>query len=287
MLDILIIGGGPAGISAGIYAKRAGMKVAIVSSEDSALLKANKIENYYGFENGISGKALYENGIKQAKNLGIKIFNAQVLGFKYNSSFDVDTNKGILQSKSLIVATGSVRKTPSIDGLADFEGKGVSYCATCDGFFHRGKPVAVIGSGEYALHEALELANLADMVTILTNGEAQSFDLPTDVANISVDTKKIACISGDNLVSAVVFESGDKMPVSGVFIAVGIAGSTDFARSIGAIVMDNRLAVDDQMATNIPGLFAAGDCTPGMNQVTKAVYQGSMAATSAVKFVRG
>ncbi len=287
MLDILIIGGGPAGISAGIYAKRAGMKVAIVSSEDSALLKANKIENYYGFENGISGKALYENGIKQAKNLGIKIFNAQVLGFKYNSSFDVDTNKGILQSKTLIVATGSVRKTPSIDGLADFEGKGVSYCATCDGFFHRGKPVAVIGSGEYALHEALELANLADMVTILTNGEAQAFDLPTDVANISVDTKKIACISGDNLVSAVVFESGDKMPVSGVFIAVGIAGSTDFARSIGAIVMDNRLAVDDQMATNIPGLFAAGDCTPGMNQVTKAVYQGSMAATSAVKFVRG
>ncbi len=287
MLDILIIGGGPAGISAGIYAKRAGMKVAIVSSEDSALLKATKIENYYGFENGISGKALYENGIKQAKNLGIKIFNAQVLGFKYNSSFDVDTNKGILQSKSLIVATGSVRKTPSIDGLADFEGKGVSYCATCDGFFHRGKPVAVIGSGEYALHEALELANLADMVTILTNGEAQAFDLPTDVANISVDTKKIACISGDNLVSAVVFESGDKMPVSGVFIAVGIAGSTDFARSIGAIVMDNRLAVDDQMATNIPGLFAAGDCTPGMNQVTKAVYQGSMAATSAVKFVRG
>lgn len=287
MLDILIIGGGPAGISAGIYAKRAGMKVAIVSSEDSALLKANKIENYYGFENGISGKALYENGIKQAKNLGIKIFNAQVLGFKYNSSFDVDTNKGILQSKSLIVATGSVRKTPSIDGLADFEGKGVSYCATCDGFFHRGKPVAVIGSGEYALHEALELANLADMVTILTNGEAQAFDLPTDVANISVDTKKIACISGDNLVSTVVFESGDKMPVSGVFIAVGIAGSTDFARSIGAIVMDNRLAVDDQMATNIPGLFAAGDCTPGMNQVTKAVYQGSMAATSAVKFVRG
>ncbi len=287
MLDILIIGGGPAGISAGIYAKRAGMKVAIVSSEDSALLKANKIENYYGFENGISGKALYENGIKQAKNLGIKIFNAQVLGFKYNSSFDVDTNKGILQSKSLIVATGSVRKTPSIDGLADFEGKGVSYCATCDGFFHRGKPVAVIGSGEYALHEALELANLADMVTILTNGEAQAFDLPTDVANISVDTKKIACISGDNLVSAVVFESGDKMPASGVFIAVGIAGSTDFARSIGAIVMDNRLAVDDQMATNIPGLFAAGDCTLGMNQVTKAVYQGSMAATSAVKFVRG
>lgn len=148
MLDILIIGSGPAGISAGIYAKRAGMKVAIISSADSALFNANKIENYYGFENGISGNALYENGIKQAKNLGIKIFNAQVLGLKYDSSFDVDTDKGVLQSKSLIIATGSVRKTPSIDGLADFEGKGVSYCATCDGFFHRGKPVAVIGSGE-------------------------------------------------------------------------------------------------------------------------------------------
>ncbi len=286
MLDILIIGSGPAGISAGIYAKRAGMKVAIVSSEDSALLKAHKIENYYGFENGISGKALYENGIKQAKNLGIKIFNAQVLGFKYEGAFDVDTNKGILQSKTLIVATGSTRKVPSINGLADFEGRGVSYCATCDGFFHRNKPVAVIGSGEYALHEAIELSSLAAAVTILTNGEPQAFDLPADVSNISVSTKKIARIAGDNLVSEVIFESGDKLPVSGIFVAIGIAGSTDFARSIGAVVTDNKLAVDDQMSTNIPGLFAAGDCTPGINQVAKAVYQGSVAATSAIKFVR-
>lgn len=286
MLDILIIGSGPAGISAGIYARRAGMKVAIISSADSALLKADKIENYYGFEDGISGSALYENGIKQAKKLGIKIINAQVLGFRYNGSFDVDTNRGALQSTALIVATGSVRKTPAIDGLADFEGKGVSYCATCDGFFHRGKPLAVIGSGEYALHEAAELSSLADTVTILTNGEPPSFELPIDITNISVNTKEIARIAGETLVSDVIFKSGDKLPVSGIFVAVGIAGSTDFARSIGAVVTDNKLAVDEQMATNIPGLFAAGDCTKGINQVVKAVYQGSVAATSATKFVK-
>lgn len=284
MTDILIIGSGPAGISAALYAARAGMDTLVISSGQSALFKAHMIENYYG--GSISGDELYEKGIAQAKALGIEIKEDQVVGLVFDGDFIVTGAKSQYKAKAVIIATGSSRKAPPLPGLSEFEGRGVSYCAVCDGFFHRGKNVAVLGSGTYALHEAMELSPIAESVTILTDGQAPEFSLPDSVTNISVDTGKIKELTGEELLSSVVFEDDKTLDVSGVFVAIGTAGSSDLARKLGAVTEGTKIAVNEEMATNIPGLYAAGDCTPGMLQVAKAVYQGAEAATSAIKFVR-
>lgn len=284
MTDILIIGSGPAGISAALYAARAGMDTLVVSSGQSALFKAHMIENYYG--GSIPGDELYEKGIAQAKELGIEIKEDQVVGLGFDGDFIVTGEKSQYKAKAAIIATGSSRKAPPLPGLSEFEGRGVSYCAVCDGFFHRGKNVAVLGSGTYALHEAMELSPIVESVTILTDGQTPEFSLPDSVTNISVDTGKIKELTGEELLSSVVFEDGKALDVSGVFVAIGTAGSSDLARKLGAVTEGTKIAVNGEMATNIPGLYAAGDCTPGMLQVAKAVYQGAEAATSAIKFVR-
>lgn len=284
MTDILIIGSGPAGISAALYAARAGMDTLVVSSGQSALFKAHMIENYYG--GSIPGDELYEKGIAQAKELGIEIKEDQVVGLGFDGDFIVTGEKSQYKAKAVIIATGSARKAPPLPGLSEFEGRGVSYCAVCDGFFHRGKNVAVLGSGTYALHEAMELSPIVESVTILTDGQVPEFSLPDSVTNISVDTGKIKELTGEELLSSVVFEDGKALDVSGVFVAIGTAGSSDLARKLGAVTEGTKIAVNGEMATNIPGLYAAGDCTPGMLQVAKAVYQGAEAATSAIKFVR-
>lgn len=284
MTDILIIGSGPAGISAALYAARAGMDTLVVSSGQSALFKAHMIENYYG--GSIPGDELYEKGIAQAKELGIEIKEDQVVGLGFDGDFIVTGEKSQYKAKAVIIATGSARKAPPLPGLSEFEGRGVSYCAVCDGFFHRGKNVAVLGSGTYALHEAMELSPIVESVTILTDGQVPEFSLPDSVTNISVDTGKIKELTGEELLSSVVFEDDKTLDVSGVFVAIGTAGSSDLARKLGAVTEGTKIAVNGEMATNIPGLYAAGDCTPGMLQVAKAVYQGAEAATSAIKFVR-
>lgn len=284
MTDILIIGSGPAGISAALYAARAGMDTLVVSSGQSALFKAHMIENYYG--GSIPGDELYEKGIAQAKELGIEIKEDQVVGLGFDGDFIVTGEKSQYKAKAVIISTGSSRKAPPLPGLSEFEGRGVSYCAVCDGFFHRGKNVAVLGSGTYALHEAMELSPIVESVTILTDGQVPEFSLPDSVTNISFDTGKIKELTGEELLSSVVFEDGKALDVSGVFVAIGTAGSSDLARKLGAVTEGTKIAVNGEMATNIPGLYAAGDCTPGMLQVAKAVYQGAEAATSAIKFVR-
>lgn len=284
MTDILIIGSGPAGISAALYAARAGMDTLVVSSGQSALFKAHMIENYYG--GSIPGDELYEKGIAQAKELGIEIKEDQVVGLGFDGDFIVTGENSQYKAKAVIIATGSARKAPPLPGLLEFEGRGVSYCAVCDGFFHRGKNVAVLGSGTYALHEAMELSPIAESVTILTDGQVPEFSLPDSATNIRVDTGKIKELAGGELLSSVVFEDDKTLDVSGVFVAIGTAGSSDLARKLGAVTEGTKIAVNGEMATNIPGLYAAGDCTPGMLQVAKAVYQGAEAATSAIKFVR-
>ena len=283
MGNILIIGGGPAGISAALYAVRGGLETTVIATGTSSLLKAKEIENYYGYENPISGQELLDVGVKQAKRLGVTFLSEEVVGLSYTEKLTVTTKENQYMADAVIIATGSPRNTPKIRDLSRFEGTGVSYCAVCDGFFYKGKEVGVLGSGDYAIHEALELLPVAQKVTIFTNGEDLKGDLPGQVL---LDTRKIDGLEGDDVLQAIKMEDGKTVPLSGIFIAQGVAGSADLARKIGAETNGNRITVDAHMATNIPGLYAAGDCTGGMMQVAKAVYEGAEAATAALKFVR-
>lgn len=294
MEKIMIIGAGPAGISAALYAARANMEPLLINNGIGALEKAERIENYYGLSYPMSGKELYETGLSQARGLGVRIVEAQVLGIGGFDTFEVKTTAGEFEAEAVILATGSRRNTPKIPGLRELEGKGVSYCAVCDAFFYRGKEVAVLGNSDFALHEAEELSNTASAVTIYTDGKEPEF---SGEVPFPVNTMRIQSIEGEEKVSGLCLEGeplseGDRetevrMAADGVFVAMGTAGSTEIARQMGAELTEKgNIRVDEKMESTIPGLFAAGDCTGGLLQVAKAVYEGAQAGISAVQYIK-
>lgn len=283
MYDMIVVGKGPAGISAAVYGLRAGLTVLVLGMEESALLRAHRIDNYYGFPEGISGPDLFAEGIAQAKRLGAEIKVEEVVGLGFEETLTVTTNAQTYAGRSVILALGAARKEPEIAGIAELEGKGISYCAVCDGFFYRQKPVGVLGNGEYALHEAQELLPLASSVTIFTNGRPMTVAVPD---GIQLESRPILQVEGKEKLKAVAFQDGTKVLLDGLFVAEGVAGVVDLAKKIGAETKGSQMVVDEQMQTNVPGLFAAGDCTPGLYQVSKAVSDGAKAAMGAISWVR-
>lgn len=242
MSNIVIVGSGPAGVSAALYAVRAGVQTTVLTKGSGALARAEKIENYYGFAQPVSGQELERRSIENARRLGVQFVQTEAVGLTWTDRLTVETLAGAYPADAVILATGASRAVPRIPGLTGLEGHGVSWCAACDAFFYRGKDVAVLGSGEYALHEVQALLPVVKSVTLLTNGAALTADFPPEV---SVCTRKL-----------------------------------------GAAVEGSRIVVDDKMQTTVPGLYAAGDCTGGLLQVAKAVYEGALAGTEAAKALR-
>ena len=283
MYDAIVIGAGPAGISASLYLKRANKNVLVLYHGKSELERADKIDNFYGFDGGISGIDLYNRGINQAKTLGIDVIDNEVLSIQMNENmeYNVKTTDNLYSSKVIILATGNKKLKPNIIGVEEFEGKGTSYCAICDGFFYRKKPVVVIGSGEYAISEAEELLNVTSDVKILTNGLEMEKE-----TSIPVDKRKISCIYGDTRVSGIEFSDGEKLETKGVFIALGEAGGADFAKKLGIMMENDTIIVDSDMRTNVPGIYACGNLVGGLLQINKACYEGAKAGLDAIKYLK-
>ena len=291
MYDAIIIGGGPAGITASLYIKRANFNTLVISNGESALNKANEIENYYGFDNPISGKELVENGEKQAKALGVNILKKEVIGIKYadNNNYEVITanqpqNEKYI-AKTIVIATGANRNRPNIKGIKEYEGKGISYCAICDAAFYRNKDVAVLGNGEYAIGEIEELLPVAKSVTMLTDGK-EYVENRSNNEKLKINNKKIREFRGDNKIEEITFEDNSTEKVNGIFIAQGTASSLDFAKKLGARIEENHIIVNNDMETTLPNVYAAGDCTGGILQISKAVYEGTKAGLSIINKLR-
>lgn len=263
------------------------MKTLIISKGIGTLEKVGKIENYYGLKDGITGKELQEDGINQAKKIGVDFVKDEVLKIDYDNKFIIETINNNFFAKTVILSTGSTRKNTNIKGIKEFEGKGVSYCATCDAFFFKGKKVGVIGSKEYAIHELEELKPIVGSVTLLTNGEeiTEKRSLSND---FKIEERKIREFRGIDSIEEIEFEDNNIEKLDGVFVAIGVATSSDLARKIGAkIDKRNNIIVDENMQTNISGLYACGDCTGGILQISKAVYEGMRAGISVIKKIRG
>lgn len=280
MKKLIIIGQGPAGISAALYAVRGGADVTVVAKDGGALMKAEVIQNYYGFPGGIFAKELVENGIRQAKELGVNFVQDEVCGIKFGAEgYEVKTSRSSLQAGALVIACGTSRNVPPIGNIEKFEGRGVSYCAICDGFFFRGKKIAVIGSAAYAKSEYEVLKNIVQDVTLLTNGETPQFDLPCD-------TRPIDRFEGDDRIREVVFKDGSRENFDGIFIACGTAGAFELSKKLGLETANNKIVTDEKRATNVPGIFAAGDCVAGLQQIAKAVCDGMIAGTQALRYLK-
>lgn len=283
---VIIIGSGPAGVSAALYARRGGANVIVVTKGAGALAAAECIENYYGFDVPLTGAELERRSIEGAKRLGVHFETDEVMAVLPTDDghgFRVEGVRSVYEGDAVILAAGAPRRTLSIPGLQTFEGRGVSSCAICDAFFYRGKNVAVLGAGDYALHEAEILRPHVAQLTLLTNGSAADIRVSDGIA---VEHRSLARIEGTHRVERIVFEDGAEMAVDGIFLAFGTAGSSELARKLGVLQRDGKIVVGAQMETNVPGVYAAGDCTGGLLQIAKAVYEGAAAGLAAVNCLR-
>lgn len=228
----------------------------------------------------ISGKELYKIGIEQAKRIGVEIIEDEVVQISNEKNFKVTTINAEYDATNVILATGINRKESTIKGIKEYEGKGISYCAVCDAFFFRGKDVAVIGDGNYAVHEAEILKPIAKSVRIITNGKRMVQNRNIDVETIKDSVKEV---KGKDILEEIEFANGKTIKIDGVFVAEGIATSTDLAKRIGALVEGNNIKINENMETSVRGLYACGDCTGGILQISKAVYEGAKAGLEIIK----
>ena len=298
MYDLIIIGGGPAGMTAAIYALRARLKTLVVEKEGlgGQIAKSDIIENYPGFPS-ISGMELMEKFEEHAKGLGMEVQLATVDTIDDDGGMKIlRTSEGDIKTKAVIVATGAKPRMLGVPGEKDFFGKGVSYCATCDGPFFRNQEVVVVGGGDTAVKDASFLSRLASKVYLVHRRDElraekilQEKVLATD--NIEMRWSHVLReVKGDKTgVTGVVLEDlktkkTEELTVPGVFIFVGINPSTDFA----PVDKDDQgfIKTDQMMETSVPGIFAAGDCrTTPLLQVSTAVGDGAIAAYMAEGYV--
>ncbi len=283
----LIIGAGPAGLSAAIYTSRAGMDTVVAGCEPK-IAGDYTIDNYFGFPEAISGRELIERGLRQAERFGTRIACERVLAVHMagDGSFIAKTDKAEYQTQAVIIAAGVNRVRPGIAGIGDYEGKGVSYCVSCDGFFYRGRPVVVVGEGNYAANQALELTNFTSDIAIYTQGKAPQiapeFNDKLTAAGIGLFTDSIVGLSGTPALSGAMLESGATIPLDGLFVAMGQASALDFARTLGVTTRGAFIEADHEQKTNIPGVFAAGDCVGHFMQISVAVGEGAKAGRAAI-----
>ena len=287
--DVAVVGRGPAGLSAAIYTGRAGLATVVFGSQPK-VWGEHRIDNYFGFPEGITGQDLLEAGTAQARRFGVEIRDEKVLDIKWAERFTLLAPGGEVEAPAVLMATGVSRRKPKVPGLDQLEGRGVSYCVSCDGFFFKGRPVAVLGEGDYAAAKALELLDYTRLVTLCTDARPQAFSeqMRSRLAaeEIPLREEKVAAVAGSEAVSGLEFKEGPPLALEGVFVAIGEASSADFARSLGLEMRGNFIVVDPRQQTSIPGIWAAGDCTGRYPQIATAVGDGAVAASGIISFLR-
>lgn len=294
MKKIAIIGGGAAGLSAAVYALRANAQVTLFEQFGLGGQTANlgPIENYPSYML-VEGWQLADNMAKQAKALGLQTVRSRVLSLtKEEDGFCIVTEKGQFTFPAVIVATGTAHNKLGFE--APYVGKGVSYCATCDGNFHRNKPVAVVGGGTPAVREATYLADLCSTVYVVVpqdkfSAEEKAVENLLQKSNVvPLYHSQVSNIVCEDVVSAVdVFDGTDtnRLQISGLFVAIGAAPVTDFVKIDGVEKQKGYLVVDGRGQTSVEGLFAAGDVTNGsLKQIVTACADGAKAGSFAAVF---
>ncbi|MBQ7908718.1 MAG: thioredoxin-disulfide reductase [Elusimicrobiaceae bacterium] len=300
--DLMIIGAGPAGCSAAIYAVRAGVKTVIAGGAmpGGQLLQTNDLENYAGFENPIGGFELMTAMHKQCKRLGVEILTDTIVKIEGEKTpFILTAESGATyQAMAVIITAGASARWLGVSGEEKLKGHGVSACATCDGFFFRGKEVVVVGGGNTAFEDALFLSQFCPKVTLVHRREGFRADAVTveKVKNTPNISMMLNCVVeeviGEEKVTAAVLrnvltQEKTTLCCDGIFVAVGAVPQTAWLKDSAINLAENGLvAVDEHQQTNIKGIFAAGDCTePEFRQAIVAAGSGAKAGISAASFI--
>jgi thioredoxin reductase (NADPH) len=299
--DVLIIGGGPAGLTAAIYACRAGWKTLLIEKGTFGGQAASTdiIENYPGFPAGVSGFELMMNFYQQASRFGCEFLTAEVSALSSTGKIKkVITGEGEVVGKTVVLATGALPRELGVKGEKEFHGKGVSYCATCDGFFYRDKKVAVVGGGDAAVKEALYLANIVQEIVLIHRRDTLRAD--KILADKAFATPKIKIcwntvvdeIKGEHKLNALTLrnvktQERKEVAVEGVFLYVGMQPNTEF---LGEELQKNRqgyLVTAENLATSVTGVFAIGDCRQkNSRQVATAVGDGALVLAAVEEYLQ-
>lgn len=280
---IAVIGSGPAGVSTALYLKRANKEVIVFTNHKSSLMHAKKVDNYYGVTS-TNGNDLYQEGLKELNNLNIPIIEEEVYNIKDDDKFVIETNKNNHIVDIIVLATGSAKNRPKIKDIEKYEGNGVSYCATCDGFFFKNKKVAVLGNSEFAIHELNYLKNITSDLFLLTNGEDfQSNEFKTYTDKIS-QLYGYKDEFGIEYLEGIIFETDKNhtLNLDALFIALDSPDSNILAKKCGILTDKEGIIVNDKFETNIPNIYACGDAIKGHKQIARAVYEGMIVANNII-----
>lgn len=300
MFDIIVIGAGPAGLTAAIYGKRANKNVLVLEKNTygGQIITSNKVENYPGFKS-ITGYDFATNLYNQAKELGADIKLENVIALKNNNDYKiVVTDKNEYKAKSIIIATGSKKRMLGLKDEKELIGKGVSYCATCDGNFFKDKDVAVIGGGNTAIEEAIFLSNLCKKVYVIY----RKSEFRADQKEINIINKKdnveilfnseVINLISDNILTSIevinnINNNKQKIDVSGLFIAIGQIPNNEIFNDLLNIDEFGYIEANEDCKTNIEGIFVAGDCrVKKYRQLTTATADGTIAALNAIEYLK-
>jgi thioredoxin reductase (NADPH) len=300
--DIVIVGAGPAGLTAAIYATRSLRKVAIVEKgvPGGQIAMTDLIENYPGFPEGISGPELMQRFEDQAKKFGaefINLFTVKEIRLDNQDKIVVGTDGREIRAKAVIIASGQTPRTLDVPGESEYTGRGVSYCATCDGAFFKDKKVAVVGGGNSAIQEALYLTRFARSVTVIHRRDQLRADKILQeraFKNEKIDflwNSVVVEIKGDNLLRSVVVKNvktGElkEYEFDGIFIYIGYKPNTEFLKGLVELDENGYVITDERLETSVPGIFACGDVRKNaLKQVSVAVGEGAVAAESAEHYL--
>ena len=295
--DVIIIGAGPAGMSAAAFTSRANLKTLVIGDpEKSELIKASSVGNYL-FANNRSGRELLEAGIAQIEGYGAEVLVNEVVNIAREDSgvFTVktaDTNE--YSAKAVVLAIGVSYVQSGIKNERELAGKGVHYCVACDGYFYKGKKVVVVGNGNYAAEEAIELLAYTKDITLVSNGRDFAIS-PELMAGLQKGGVQIRKDRGAEFVKpsttaklTLIKKDGSKEEFDGAFIALGTASSVGFANKLGLeLDQEGFIAIDKNGMTSVEGVYSAGSCTGGVLQMAKSVGDGCVAAISIIKKLRG
>ena len=298
--DVIIIGGGPAGLTSGLYTSRAGLKSLLLErgAVGGQMVNTTMIENYPGFPEGISGAELGSFMHQQAIKYGLEVLTAEVTDVIKGQSYSIATTGGSFEAGAIIIATGSEYRKLGVPGEKRLSGRGVSYCATCDGFFFRNREVAVVGGGDTAITDAIELGQHASKVCVIhRRGQLRAGKVLQQRAFAHpklefIWDSVVEEVMGEKMLSALKLrnvKTGQQstLKVDGVFVAVGIAPNSRSFSGILKLDAAGCIVTDETMAASTPGIFAAGDVRRNSpRQIAAAVGDGVTAAISVFKYVQ-
>lgn len=290
--DVLIIGAGPAGAQAAIHAARKKVSVLLVGKTSNSAMQGTHIENYFGVGGVADGDELLRTGLEQAKAFGSKIMEENIISSEHDGDIFrfVTENDETIESKAVIIATGISRKKLGVPGEKEFFGKGVSYCASCDCNFYKGKTVVIVGDETEAAVSAELMTRYASKTYWVSDDVKASKNVADKAiaAGAELIGSQISSIDGEQRVVGITLNDGRKIQTDGVFIELGAKSAADLAMDMDVMPeMDDTIKVDSNCATEVKGVFACGDVTGRPWQVAKAVGQGAVAGLSAAEYVRG